>query len=146
TDRQTDRQHGIPIGNLTSQIFANIYLNEFDRYVRHELKPLAYIRYGDDFVLFCDDKTQAEEYRRVATQWLANTLRLTVHTSNDVVVRATQGLRYLGHSIYPDSALSVDKVMLQKIRRDISPRNAASYQAMALPRRKKMQLPWWLLG
>ena len=44
---------GIPIGNLTSQIFANIYLHEFDRYVRHELRPSGYVRYGDDFVLFC---------------------------------------------------------------------------------------------
>ncbi len=44
------RSCGLPIGNLTSQILANVYLNEFDRFVQHSLKPLAYIRYGDDFI------------------------------------------------------------------------------------------------
>lgn len=48
--RASGKQVGMAIGNLTSQIFANIYLNEFDRYVVHYLKPLAYIRYGDDFM------------------------------------------------------------------------------------------------
>lgn len=52
-------RRGIPIGNLTSQIFANIYLNEFDRFVRHTLKPLGYIRYGDDFVLFTNNEAEA---------------------------------------------------------------------------------------
>ena len=46
---------GMPIGNLTSQIFANIYLNELDRFVKYEIKPKAYMRYGDDFLIFMDD-------------------------------------------------------------------------------------------
>ncbi len=65
---------GIPIGNLTSQIFANIYLNEFDRYVRHVLKPLAYVRYGDDMVLWCRTRQQAELLRRQAFDFLASHL------------------------------------------------------------------------
>ncbi|RTK94678.1 RNA-directed DNA polymerase [Candidatus Saccharibacteria bacterium] len=60
----------MPIGNLTSQIFANIYLNEFDRYVRHTLKPRGYVRYGDDFVLFVDDETEAQKVQIVASKWL----------------------------------------------------------------------------
>ena len=43
---------GIPLGNLTSQIFANVYLHELDRFILHTVKPLKYLRYGDDFVLF----------------------------------------------------------------------------------------------
>ena len=61
--RQAGRQAGIPIGNLTAQIFANIYLNEFDQFVLHSLKPLGYTRYGDDFVLWFPDELSAREAR-----------------------------------------------------------------------------------
>jgi hypothetical protein len=59
----------MPIGNLTSQLFANIYINEWDRFVRHELKPLAYVRYGDDFLLYFADAATARATQGNGALW-----------------------------------------------------------------------------
>lgn len=61
--RGSFRSIGLPIGNLTSQIFANIYLNEFDRFVVHVLKPERYVRYGDDCLLFVNNRERAGKMR-----------------------------------------------------------------------------------
>jgi hypothetical protein len=130
---------------LTSQIFANIYLNEFDRFVRHKFKPLAYMRYGDDFIIITPDQATTLLCQREATIWLKEVLKLTVHKKNDIVLPAKHGLFFLGHKIYPHAPLSVDDAMLKKIARDVNMSNVASYQAMALPRKYTKQLPWLLL-
>lgn len=67
---------GIPIGNLTSQIFANIYLNEFDRFAVHILKPQAYLRYGDDFIIFAENKKSLIAMREKTKQFLQKTFAL----------------------------------------------------------------------
>ena len=135
---------GIPIGKLTSQIFANIYLNEFDRFVRHTLKPLGYLRYGDDFALFVNNEAEAQQAKVIATEWLATMLHLHIHRTNNIVLPAKAGLYFLGHTIHSDSPLSVDKTMIRKIERDVRYQNIASYRAMALPKRFAKQLPWLL--
>ena len=61
---------GIPIGNLTSQTLANIYLNEFDRFIKHSIKPSSYLRYGDDWLCFMSDKVQLENARLKAESFL----------------------------------------------------------------------------
>ncbi len=130
---------------MTSQIFANIYLNEFDRFVRHTLKPLGYVRYGDDFVLFVNSEAEVRHTQAVATEWLAGTLKLQIHQRNNVALPTKAGLHFLGHQLYPDSPLTVDQTMLRKIERDIGYRNFASYRAMALPRRYAKRLPWRIM-
>lgn len=132
---------GIPIGNLTSQIFANIYLNEFDRFVRHTIKPYAYIRYGDDFLMFLSED-QAFIVNAEATQWLHNNLGLTVHKQNNITNKTGRGIFFLGHKIYPHSPLSVDNYMLDKILAGINLNNLNSYESMHIPHRKKKLLPW----
>jgi len=128
---------------LTSQIFANIYLNEFDRFVRHHIKPFGYIRYGDDFILFMSSKKEAMEAQNLATSWLSDHLHLTVHKKNNAIIRPSQGLYFLGHQIYP-SGISVDGAMARKIKQKINRRNAGSYQAMHLSPKQAKQLPWLL--
>jgi retron-type reverse transcriptase len=59
----TNGPKGIPIGNLTSQLFANIYLNELDQFIKHHLRVKYYIRYMDDFVIVSDDKNQLKIWR-----------------------------------------------------------------------------------
>ncbi|OGL30266.1 hypothetical protein A3D14_00210 [Candidatus Saccharibacteria bacterium RIFCSPHIGHO2_02_FULL_47_12] len=120
-------------------------MHEFDWFVRHHIKPLGYLRYGDDFVLFMRTQKEANEAQDVATAWLLEMLRLRVHPRNNVVIRANQGLHFLGHSIYSFLSLSVDKVMGRKVKQGLNMRNAASYKAMNLPRRVSKQLPWELL-
>ena len=60
----------MPIGNLTSQIFSNIYLNELDRYVRHTIKPQAYMRYGDDFIIIENDNAKLQRIRVLVDEFL----------------------------------------------------------------------------
>ena len=69
---------GLPIGNLTSQNWANVYLNDLDQFVKHELRCPAYLRYCDDFLLFADDKATLWAWRAAIVDKLAE-LRLTLH-------------------------------------------------------------------
>lgn len=91
----------MPIGNLTSQVFANIYLNELDRFVKHTLKPAAYLRYGDDFVLFCEDQEKLEKMRVKTVNFLTADLKLRINSKNDIMVKAKHGLKFLGVKLWP---------------------------------------------
>ena len=73
-----NRPRGLPIGNLTSQFWANCYLNRFDHFVDRELRCPAYLRYVDDFLLFGDDKRTLWHWREAIIERLAG-LRLTIH-------------------------------------------------------------------
>jgi RNA-directed DNA polymerase len=137
---------GIPIGNLTSQIFANIYLNEFDRYIRHVIKPYAYVRYGDDFILIVNTKLEAEQVSFTATKWLKDTLKLKVHARNNIVVRSKHGLHFLGHRIYPSSNVVVESKQLKKIMSELSRKNVSSYMAQKLPKRVAKRFDWMIKG
>ncbi|MCL2451798.1 reverse transcriptase/maturase family protein [Candidatus Saccharibacteria bacterium] len=136
--------HGIPIGNLTSQIFANIYLNEFDRYVRHVLKPQAYVRYGDDAALFCRTRAEARAMRQTATKFLREELKLAVNPKNDVIIRADQPLHFLGHVI-TDKYAVVDKHTTRSVMEKVNIRNIASYKSLNLAKWPKRQIDYLLL-
>jgi retron-type reverse transcriptase len=122
---------GIPIGNLTSQIFANLYLHEFDRYVRHTLKPRAYLRYGDDMLLLFPTHRTARLAAEQGTRWLRQSLGLTVNPRNNYLGPA-HTLRFLGHLITADS-LVADPFCVQKALRRVNFRNLGSYQNLRLP-------------
>jgi hypothetical protein len=108
------------------------------------MKPLGYVRYGDDFIVLAKTQQQALTAQKIATAWLKANLRLCVHDSNNIVIRTNQGLVFLGHYIYSLAPVSVDRAMSRKIRQGINPTNIASYGAMQLPRRRAKQLPWLL--
>lgn len=101
TSEVRERPYGIPIGNLTSQIFANIYLNELDRFVSHGIRPLGYVRYGDDFIVIARNREEAASYQRRVTQFITTNLRLRLHSRNNVIVSARHGLTFLGVGIFP---------------------------------------------
>jgi RNA-directed DNA polymerase len=135
---------GIPIGNLTSQLFANIYLHEFDRYVRHTLKPQAYIRYGDDFILFYPTRRQARQARENANKFLKNNLDLKLNPKNDIVIAAGDGLKFLGHTVTANT-LEVDEYTTRRVLRRIDHHNASSYRALSLAKGARQSLDWILL-
>lgn len=137
-------QLGIPIGNLTSQIFSNIYLHEFDRFVRHHIKPLAYIRYGDDFSIFCSTSHSTYKIRALATSFLLNNLRLTVNPKNDIIIPSQYGLKFLGHNI-TKSYTVVNKHTTRNVLNKLNWRNAPSYKALTLSETDKKRLDWILL-
>jgi retron-type reverse transcriptase len=95
------RPHGLPIGNLTSQFWANVYLNPLDHFIKRELKCPAYVRYVDDFLLFANNKSDLHEWRTAVIQFLS-AQRLTLHESEAQVFPTQTGIPFLGWRIYPD--------------------------------------------
>jgi retron-type reverse transcriptase len=95
------RPRGLPIGNLTSQFWANVYLNELDQFVKRQLRCRAYLRYCDDFLLFAQSKGQLWAWKAAVRQRLAE-LRLTLHERSSTVYPATNGVPFLGFRLYPD--------------------------------------------
>ena len=95
------RPRGLPIGNLTSQFWANCYLNSLDQFIKRELRCLAYLRYVDDMLLFADDKGQLWEWRAAIIEFLAG-LRLTLHENRAQPQPVAEGIPFLGFTVYPD--------------------------------------------
>jgi len=98
------RPRGLPIGNLTSQFWANVYLNDFDHFVKRELGCPAYLRYVDDFVLFSDDPAQLKDWRKAIIEKLAG-LRLVLHEERARSFASASGLPFLGFRLYPNHRL-----------------------------------------
>jgi retron-type reverse transcriptase len=95
------RPRGLPIGNLTSQFWANCYLNPLDHFIKRELKCPAYLRYVDDMLLFADDKRHLWEWRAAVVQFMTG-LRLTIHENRAHSRPVTEGVPFLGFVVYPD--------------------------------------------
>jgi len=96
-----DLPRGLPIGNLTSQFWANVYLNPLDQFVKHDLKAGGYARYVDDFLLFADDKKTLHRWRESIINFLEG-LRLTIHEQRAQPKPVTHGIPFLGFTVYPD--------------------------------------------
>ena len=96
-----ERRRGLPIGNLTSQFFANVYLNGFDHFVKEQLKAAKYLRYVDDFALFSDDRGFLSEARLAIEDYLAG-LRLKIHPIKSQLFETRQGPSFVGFRVLPD--------------------------------------------
>jgi RNA-directed DNA polymerase len=96
-----NRPRGLPIGNLTSQFWANVYLNALDQFVKRQLKCRCYIRYVDDILLFAENKASLHAWKQAIIEFL-ETLRLTIHEESAQVRPAGEGLTFLGFIVFPD--------------------------------------------
>jgi len=94
------RPRGLPIGNLTSQIWANCYLSPFDHFVKRELRCIGYVRYVDDIIFFADDKPTLWKWKAAAEARLAS-LRLAIHPGAHPRP-VTEGLPFLGFIVFPE--------------------------------------------
>lgn len=92
---------GLPIGNLTSQYFANLYLGELDHFLKEQLRVKGYVRYMDDFLVLGDDKTFLHETLSAMRHFLHATLRLTLKETAVHIAPVTQGVAFLGFRIFP---------------------------------------------
>jgi len=95
------RPCGLPIGNLTSQLFANIYLNGFDHHLKQQVKARKYLRYADDFALFSNDKTFLDDARIAIEDYLVG-LRLKIHPIKSQCFETRHGANFLGFRILSD--------------------------------------------
>ncbi len=96
---------GVPIGNLTSQIFANIYMNEFDQFVRHKLKVKYYARYTDDFVIVSRNKEYLTGLISLIGEFLGKNLRLELHPKKVEIIPYHKGVDFLGYVVFPHHIL-----------------------------------------
>src|SRR5262249_44646422 len=101
-----ERRRGLPLGNQTSQFFANVYLDPLDHLVKDRLRAGGYVRYVDDFLVFSDDKKQLAGLREHLKDFLSG-LRLRLHPAKNVVFPVTAGIRFLGYRVYPTHRLLV---------------------------------------
>ncbi|MBD3398189.1 hypothetical protein GF412_03290 [Candidatus Micrarchaeota archaeon] len=91
---------GMPLGNLTSQFFANVYLNELDYFVKHTLKAEYYLRYVDDFVILHTDKTVLEKWQREIDRFLKGNLEVELHPDKSKIVPVRNGITLLGFRVF----------------------------------------------
>ena len=96
---------GLPIGNLTSQFFANVYLNELDQFAKHKLKAKYYLRYVDDFLLISSDREQLKEWHAAIVSFLKERLCLELNLKKQILQKTNKGIDWLGYIIKPDHIL-----------------------------------------
>ncbi len=98
---KTTSGKGLPLGNVTSQLFANIYLNELDQFIKHSLKVRYYIRYCDDFILLHKDQYLLEELLERIRDFLRARLSLELHPNKVTIRKLRQGTDFLGYVSLP---------------------------------------------
>ncbi|MEK6824514.1 MAG: RNA-directed DNA polymerase [Patescibacteria group bacterium] len=86
----------MPLGNYTSQFFANVYLNPFDYFVKHVLKTKHYIRYVDDFVIIHNSKEQLERWKEQINSFLKEKLKLELHPQKSRIIPLSRGVDFIG--------------------------------------------------
>ena len=91
-------EKGIPIGNYTSQIYANIYLNELDQYIKHNLKVKYYFRYMDDSIILLKNKEELKEILKKIKSFLNKKLKLELNTKTNIF-KGKQGVNFCGYKI-----------------------------------------------
>ncbi len=98
----TQEGKGLPLGNLTSQLLVNIYMNEFDHFAKHSLKAKHYVRYADDFVIMSHDKPWLEEVLPKVGSYLKERLGLSLHPDKVSITTLASGVDFLGWVHFPD--------------------------------------------
>ncbi|MDO8564552.1 MAG: reverse transcriptase/maturase family protein [bacterium] len=117
---------GLPLGNVTSQLFANVYLNELDQFVKHQLKAKYYIRYCDDFVILDASRERLEAHIATLRDFLSNTLLLLLHPRKVEIRKITSGVDFLGYVSLPHYRVLRTKTKRRMLRL-ANERNLSSY-------------------
>lgn len=127
---KTSSGKGLPLGNLTSQLFVNIYMNEFDQFVKHTLKAKYYIRYADDFVILSQDKRQLTEIVRYIVLFLRERLHVQLHPDKVSITTLASGVDFLGWAHFPDHRVlrtTTRRRMLRRLAENNEPETIQSY-------------------
>ena len=117
---------GTPIGNLTSQIFTNIYLNEFDRFVKHTLKVTHYLRFADDMLFLSHNKGELEALIPEIEKFLGDHLKLRLHPKKIILKPLQQGVDFLGYVTLPHHR-AIRTTTKRRMLRKISKRHGAYF-------------------
>lgn len=123
---EKEKGKGLPLGNVTSQLFANIYLDELDQFVKHALKVKYYFRYADDFVILSTSKEQLEKTKWQMSEFLNESLRLELHKDKVFIRKVSQGIDFLGYVILPHSIVLRTKTK-RRVLKKVNSQNISSY-------------------
>ncbi|MBX4189229.1 reverse transcriptase/maturase family protein [Candidatus Parcubacteria bacterium] len=124
---------GLPLGNLTSQLLVNIYMNEFDQFIKHKLKIKYYIRYADDFVVTSIYRSDMEELVSKIESFLKEELKLELHPDKLFIKTLASGVDFLGWVHFPDHRVLrtvTKRKMLKKFSCDVSKESVASCRGL----------------
>lgn len=127
--QENTRTTGLPLGNLTSQLFANTYLDGFDHYMKDELRTRQYIRYTDDIAIVHHDPAHLAALLQRAKEWLWRERRLTVHPRKQEVRNVNQGVDFLGYVTMPHHRVLRTKTKRRMLKR-VTEDNVASYSGL----------------
>lgn len=117
---------GIPLGNITSQLFANIYLNRLDEFVKHKLKIKYYIRYCDDFLILNRNKLYLQNLIVLINNFLDSKLKLSLHPNKILIRKHQQGIDFLGYICFPYHRVLRPKTK-HRLLKNINTKNVQSY-------------------
>ncbi|MFA5934012.1 MAG: reverse transcriptase/maturase family protein [Candidatus Paceibacterota bacterium] len=126
---------GLPLGNLTSQLLVNIYMNEFDHFMKRELKTKYYIRYADDFVILSESKAYVENLLPKIHKFLSERLRLSLHPDKVFIKTYSSGVDFLGWVHFPHHRVlrtSTKRKMLKRLKGEPKLETIAAYKGMLL--------------
>lgn len=137
-----ERRRGIPIGNQTSQFFANVYLDRLDHYVKETLRAPGYVRYVDDLLVFDDDKHRLHEQRTAIEEVLVS-LRLRLHPRKCFVTPVSSGVTFLGYRIFPaHRRLDADNV--RRFKRRLRRYHQAVVEGQMAPHQRRDRIRSWI--
>lgn len=120
---------GLPLGNLTSQLFINVHLNELDQFIKHGLKIRGYVRYADDFILIHFEKELLIDCLEKIKVFLREQLRLDAHPKKIVFKTYTGGIDYLGYVCFPHYRVLRTKTKRRMFKR-VNEKNFTSYNGI----------------
>ncbi len=127
------RGTGLLLGNLTSQLLVNIYMHEFDKFIKHELKVKYYIRYADDFVVLSDNREYLMKVIALISNFLETILKLSLHPDKVSIKTIASGVDFLGWVHFPHHRVlraTTKKRMMKRINKNMSQQSLASYFGM----------------
>jgi len=120
---------GLPLGNLTSQLLVNIYMNKFDQFIKHKLKFKYYIRYADDFVLMSDKIDYLQKQIKRIDKFLSEELKLTLHPNKISIAALSSGIDFLGQINFFNYSILRTKTKRRMLKR-VNEKNLPSYLGM----------------
>lgn len=131
--QSTEAGKGLPLGNLTSQMLVNIYMNEFDQFAKHRLKGRQYIRYADDFVFLCHKKEYLQSLIPQISEFLEKELKLTLHPGKLYLKTFASGIDFLGWVHFPTHCVlrtSSKRRMIRTLKEERSEKRLISYRGL----------------
>ena len=133
---------GLPIGNLTSQLLANLYLDPLDRFVKHELRQKYYLRYMDDFLIFSNDRERLAGIKDQCRGFVKEMLGLDLHEAKSQIFDTRKGFGFLGFRMYKAGRrLNTDNV--RRFKKRIGEQSAAHKRGELTLEKMKTSVRCW---